>query len=45
MEQNPTPRPSAPRARRHDELGGLRGALWSIAAACPLALFLDPSLP
>ena len=43
MEQNPTPRPSAPRARRHDELGGLRGALWSIAAACPLALFLDPT--
>lgn len=45
MELSPTHRPTPGRARRHDELGGLRGALWSIAAACPLALFLDPFPP
>ncbi|MCK6513981.1 potassium transporter TrkH [Myxococcota bacterium] len=45
MELSTTTRPAAPRARRHDELGGLRGALWSIASACPLALFLAPWPP
>lgn len=47
MELRPTTRPDTPRhaARRHDELGGLRGALWSIASACPLALFLAPWPP